>query len=171
MIRAAAPIPVPMHIDTTPKLVLVLWSSGIRVAICLAPNERINLNNTCATKRMSQSNGSSLGIKLRRVYSQLFNAVRCLTGKCFVNLPYVDIAHLLSCLCQKIRNSYGWTNTHNLRRASFYCVSCELGQNGETKLFSDWSPCQNNGSCSISDLWTISCCSSSSFPKCRFKFP
>lgn len=36
-IKAAAPIPVPMHIETTPYFFLVLISSGIKVAICLLP--------------------------------------------------------------------------------------------------------------------------------------
>lgn len=35
--RAAAPIPVPMHIETTPYLPFVRCSSGIKVAICLEP--------------------------------------------------------------------------------------------------------------------------------------
>lgn len=34
---AAAPIPVPMHIEITPNFPPVLLSSGRRVAICLAP--------------------------------------------------------------------------------------------------------------------------------------
>ena len=34
---AAAPIPVPIHIEITPYLPLVLLSSGNKVAICLAP--------------------------------------------------------------------------------------------------------------------------------------
>lgn len=36
-IKAAAPIPVPMHIEMTPFLAPVLFNSGKRVAICLAP--------------------------------------------------------------------------------------------------------------------------------------
>ncbi len=36
-IKAAAPIPVPIHIDTTPNFPLVLTSSGIKVAIWRAP--------------------------------------------------------------------------------------------------------------------------------------
>lgn len=40
-IKAAAPMPVPMHIETTPLLVLVLCSSGIKVAICRAPELKI----------------------------------------------------------------------------------------------------------------------------------
>jgi len=34
---AAAPIPVPIHIETTPNFFFYLFSSGKRVAICLAP--------------------------------------------------------------------------------------------------------------------------------------
>ena len=36
-INAAAPIPVPIHIETTPNFPPVLFNSGIKVAICLAP--------------------------------------------------------------------------------------------------------------------------------------
>ena len=36
-IKAAAPIPDPMHIDTIPHLPLVRYSSGSKVAICLDP--------------------------------------------------------------------------------------------------------------------------------------
>ncbi len=36
-IKAAAPMPVPIHIDTTPLLAPVLFIYGKRVAICLAP--------------------------------------------------------------------------------------------------------------------------------------
>jgi hypothetical protein len=36
-IKAAAPIPVPIHIETTPYLPFVLFNSGNNVAICLAP--------------------------------------------------------------------------------------------------------------------------------------
>ncbi len=36
-IKAAAPMPVPMHIDMTPFLAPVLFNYGKRVAICLAP--------------------------------------------------------------------------------------------------------------------------------------
>jgi hypothetical protein len=35
--RAAAPIPVPIHIETTPFLAPILCNSGRIVAICLAP--------------------------------------------------------------------------------------------------------------------------------------
>lgn len=36
-IKAAAPMPVPMHIDTKPNFLPVLANSGNKVAICLEP--------------------------------------------------------------------------------------------------------------------------------------
>lgn len=42
-IKAAAPMPVPMHIDMTPFLAPVLFNSGKRVAICLAPKIENNV--------------------------------------------------------------------------------------------------------------------------------
>jgi hypothetical protein len=41
-IRAAAPIPVPMHIETNPNFLPVLANSGNKVAICLEPKLIIN---------------------------------------------------------------------------------------------------------------------------------
>ncbi len=36
-IKAAAPMPVPIHIETTPSFLFCLASSGNKVAICLEP--------------------------------------------------------------------------------------------------------------------------------------
>ncbi len=50
-IKAAAPMPVPMHIDMTPFLAPVLFNYGTRVAIFLAP--KIKKQCTCTSKGMA----------------------------------------------------------------------------------------------------------------------
>ncbi len=60
-IKAAAPIPVPIHIETIAFLAPVLFISGRRVAICLEP--KIKYKYTSTTKRMSKSNSSTFWIK------------------------------------------------------------------------------------------------------------
>jgi hypothetical protein len=50
-IKAAAPIPVPMHIETIALFAPVLFISGNKVAICLDP--KIIYIFTCAAKRMA----------------------------------------------------------------------------------------------------------------------
>lgn len=59
-IKAAAPIPVPMHMETTPLLAPVLFISGRRVAICREPI--IKYECTCAAQRMAESDCSTFRI-------------------------------------------------------------------------------------------------------------
>lgn len=38
-IKAAAPIPVPIHMEVTPNFLFCLFNSGSKVAICLEPKD------------------------------------------------------------------------------------------------------------------------------------
>ena len=170
----AAPIPDPTHIETTPFFPFVLFSSGIRVAICLAPNSQQPY--PCKPKDVPAqllhlwdwaSCGRCLAFQRNRLLGwqkpSLFPKCRCLA------LSFLDI-ELTTCFFEQLGNNYSWADSHDFRRTSFSGIPLKSSQNGQFELLGGFPPREKHCCCPIWDLRTVAWSGAAGFAEWGFEF-
>lgn len=93
-----------------------------------------NLSCSSRAKRVTQGNGTSLGVHLGPVKTQLITAVDCHGGEGLIDLDNVNIGQAQTVLGEKLGDSDAGTDTHDTRSQTRNGGANILGHDGLAEL-------------------------------------
>ena len=114
-----------------------------------------NLAGTGGTKRVTEGNGTTLGVDLVDINLGLMDGEESLRGKGLVNLVNVNVVNSETNILQDSGDGVSGTNTHDLRRNTNSSSMHKLAQNRLAELLGDRAAHQKNGASTIRNLRSV----------------